>query len=60
MTTYSLPRPDSKKNRHYNHYPAVNISFEAANAYCDWLTQQYNNAVERKYKKGKISSSNFG
>ncbi|MBP9924989.1 MAG: SUMF1/EgtB/PvdO family nonheme iron enzyme [Cyclobacteriaceae bacterium] len=54
MTTYSLPRPDSKKNRHYNYYPAVNISFEAANAYCDWLTQQYNNTVERKYKKVKF------
>ncbi|MBK8290913.1 MAG: SUMF1/EgtB/PvdO family nonheme iron enzyme [Flammeovirgaceae bacterium] len=54
MTTYSLPRPDSKKNRHYNHYPAVNISFEAANAYCDWLTQQYNNVTERKYKKVKF------
>jgi formylglycine-generating enzyme required for sulfatase activity len=54
MTTYSLPRPDSKKNRHYNNYPAVNISFEAANAYCDWLTQQYNNATERKYKKVKF------
>lgn len=54
MTNYSLPRVESKKNKYFNHYPAVNISFEAANAYCDWLTQQYNNASDRKYKKVKF------
>ncbi|MBL7859907.1 MAG: SUMF1/EgtB/PvdO family nonheme iron enzyme [Cyclobacteriaceae bacterium] len=51
MTNYALPRTETKKNRYFNHYPAVNITYEAANAYCDWLTQQYNNATERKFKK---------
>lgn len=54
MTNYALPRVETKKNRHFNHYPAVNISYEAANAYCEWLTQQYNNATERKFKKVKF------
>lgn len=54
MTNYALPRTETKKNRYFNHYPAVNISYEAANAYCEWLTQQYNNAAERKYKKVKF------
>lgn len=51
MTNYALQRVETKKNRYFNHYPAVNISYEAANAYCEWLTEQYNNAAERKYKK---------
>jgi formylglycine-generating enzyme required for sulfatase activity len=51
MSNYSTPRTETKKNRYFNHHPAVNISYEAANAYCDWLTQQYNNKAERKYKK---------
>jgi len=54
MTNYALPRTETKKNRYFNHYPAVNISFEAANAYCEWLTQQYNNATERKFNKVKF------
>jgi len=54
MTNYALPRTETKKNRYFNHYPAVNISYEAALAYCEWLTEQYNNAAERKYKKVKF------
>ncbi len=54
MSNYSQPRVETKKNRYFNHYPAVNISYEAANAYCEWLTQQYNNKTERKYKKVKF------
>ncbi len=54
MTNYALPRTATKKNKYFNHYPAVNISYEAANAYCEWLTQQYNNATERKFKKVKF------
>jgi formylglycine-generating enzyme required for sulfatase activity len=54
MSNYSTPRTETKKNRYFNHHPAVNISYEAANAYCDWLTQQYNNKAERKYKKVKF------
>jgi formylglycine-generating enzyme required for sulfatase activity len=54
MSNYSTPRTETKKNRYFNHHPAVNISYEAANAYCEWLTQQYNNKAERKYKKVKF------
>jgi hypothetical protein len=32
-------------------YPIVNIPYEGAVAYCDWLTEQYNNDPKRKYKK---------
>jgi len=35
-------------------YPAVDISYEAAVAYCEWLTQQYNNSTEHKFKKVKF------
>lgn len=54
MTNYTTPRTETKKDKYFNHYPAVNISYEGANAYCDWLTQQYNNATERKFKKVKF------
>jgi formylglycine-generating enzyme required for sulfatase activity len=35
----------------YSNYPLVNISYEAAVLYCDWLTQQYNSSKRKKYKK---------
>ena len=35
-------------------YPAVNVSYEAAEAYCEWLTEQYNNSTGRKFKKVKF------
>jgi len=54
MSNYALPRVETKKSKFFNRHPAVNISFDAANAYCEWLTQQYNNATERKYKKVKV------
>jgi formylglycine-generating enzyme required for sulfatase activity len=38
----------------YNNYPLVNVSFEAALLYCDWLTQQYNSSKRKKYKKVKF------
>jgi formylglycine-generating enzyme required for sulfatase activity len=34
----------------YNHYPVVNISYEGATAYCNWLTEIYNADPKRKYK----------
>lgn len=54
MTNYSMPRVETKKNRYFNHHPAVNISYEAATAYCEWLTLQYNNAPDKKFKKVKF------
>lgn len=54
MKNYSHPRVASKKIRHFNYYPAVNVSYEAANAYCEWLTQQYNRSAEHKFKKIKF------
>jgi len=35
----------------YHQYPVVNISQEAAKAFCEWLTIAYNNKSNRKYKK---------
>src|SRR6218665_379879 len=33
----------------YENYPAVNMSYEAAKAYCEWLTKQYNLQRKRTY-----------
>jgi formylglycine-generating enzyme required for sulfatase activity len=35
----------------YNNYPVVNITKEAADLYCEWLTDKYNLLSDRKYKK---------
>ena len=35
----------------YKNYPIVNISHDAAIAYCAWLTEQYNLQRKRKYTK---------
>lgn len=35
----------------FANYPVVNISFEAAEAYCKWLTDTYNQTTGRKYKQ---------
>ncbi|MES2395609.1 MAG: SUMF1/EgtB/PvdO family nonheme iron enzyme [Bacteroidota bacterium] len=35
----------------YQNYPLVNISYEGANLYCAWLTEQYNSDKKRKFKK---------
>ena len=32
-------------------YPVVNISYEAAIAYCKWLTELYNSETKRKFRK---------
>jgi formylglycine-generating enzyme required for sulfatase activity len=32
-------------------YPVVNVSYEAAQAYCDWLTGQYHADLKRKFSK---------
>jgi Sulfatase-modifying factor enzyme 1 len=54
MKNYTATRIATKKEKYFTQYPAVNISYEAAVAYCAWLTDQYNNAAEKKYKKVKF------
>jgi formylglycine-generating enzyme required for sulfatase activity len=56
-TRYHKPAKELRKSRRdtlngYSHYPAVNISHEAAIEYCKWLTDQYNeNPKKKKFKK---------
>lgn len=38
----------------YDDFPVVNISQQAARKYCEWLSLQYNNWPERKFKKVKF------
>ena len=38
----------------YSKYPAMDMTFEAANLYCTWLTAQYNVQDNRKFKKVKF------
>ncbi len=35
----------------YTQYPVVNISYEGATLFCEWMTQQYNSNGKRKYNK---------
>jgi hypothetical protein len=53
--TYNDPM---RENYHwhpaYDEYPMVNISFEAAQAYCEWLTKQYNTQRKREYTQVKF------
>jgi formylglycine-generating enzyme required for sulfatase activity len=35
----------------YHNYPVVNISYEGAKLFCEWLTEQYNSNPKRKFKK---------
>lgn len=54
MKGYVSPGWSRKKGNNFQAYPAVNISYEAAVAYCDWLTAQYNNSTDHKFKKVKF------
>lgn len=54
MKNYTSARIVTKKEKYFTQYPAVNISYEAAMAYCSWLTDQYNGLAEKKYKKVKF------
>jgi len=54
MKTYSADRNPNKKQKYFTQYPAVDVSYEAATAYCEWLSTQYNNAPEHKFKKIKF------
>lgn len=51
MKNYSANRVATKKNKYFNNYPAIHVGYEAALAYCAWLTQQYNRSPEHKFKK---------
>jgi hypothetical protein len=54
MKTYHANPAITKKNKYFTNYPVVNISYEGALAFCEWLTEQYNNLPDRKYKKVKF------
>jgi len=54
MKGYTAAWIPTKKEKHFTQYPAVSLSFESVLAYCDWLTEQYNNQPERKFKKVKF------
>lgn len=38
----------------YNNYPVVNVSYEGAELFCNWLSEKYNNFPKRKFKKVKF------
>jgi len=42
------------RHQAYNNYPVVNISYEGAVLFCEWLTDKYNNYEKRKFKKVKF------
>ena len=44
-------------NKHpaFKNFPVVTVSYDAANAYCDWLSSVYNNDLKRQFKKVKFS-----
>jgi formylglycine-generating enzyme required for sulfatase activity len=39
------------RHESYDNYPVVGISYEAANQYCNWLTQKYNQETKRRFRK---------
>ena len=45
---------DKVKVMNYSDYPTMDITFEAAKLYCEWLTAQYNAQESRKYQKVKF------
>jgi hypothetical protein len=54
MKNYHIDRQPVKKERYFTNYPAINISYKGALAYCEWLTDQYNSSSDRKFKKVKF------
>ncbi len=41
-------------NKKWDDYPVVNISYEGAALFCNWLTEKYNSYSGRKYKNAKF------
>ncbi|MBU0489729.1 MAG: formylglycine-generating enzyme family protein [Bacteroidetes bacterium] len=39
------------RHKAYAHYPVLNVRFEAAQKFCQWLTDKYNLSPKRKFKK---------
>lgn len=54
MKSYFQLSSGRKKSGGFNNYPVINISYEAAVLYCDWLTQQYNQQEKRRYRQVKF------
>ncbi len=56
--SYHAPQLQSKEtkyNENYDNHPVVNITHEAAIAYCEWLTEIYNsNTGKKKFKHVKF------
>ncbi len=39
------------RDPNFNEYPVVGVSYDAAKAYCAWLTKKYNEYPKRKFKQ---------
>ncbi|WP_020532258.1 formylglycine-generating enzyme family protein [Flexithrix dorotheae] len=46
-------------NYPFSKYPIINISYEAAILYCEWLTDQYNRNKKRKFEEVKFRLPNL-
>ncbi len=55
---YHYPQDETKETKYakgYGDYPIVNITYEAAIAYCEWFTDLYNDTKgKKKFKKVKF------
>jgi formylglycine-generating enzyme len=55
LTAFQVPNTPLSAYYHshssYENYPAVAVSYFAANEYCRWLTTQYNSDANRNFKK---------
>ena len=38
----------------FDDYPVVNVSYEGATAFCEWLTDKYNSGPKKKYEEVKF------
>lgn len=56
MKTYTAYSPEfhMQRDKAYQNHPAVNVSYESALAFCDWLTDQYNRSSTKKFKEVKF------